>query len=62
MPGVDHREKVEAEGRRRSEMTQSKNPTPALKRPRPAPVERLVRKYLHGNHLLPLRIGRPAAR
>jgi hypothetical protein len=43
-------------------MTQSTKPTPSLKRPRPAPVERLVRKYLHGNHLLPLRIRRPAAR
>jgi hypothetical protein len=37
-------------------MTQSKE------RPRPAPVEWLVRKYLHGNHLLPLRFKRPAAR
>jgi hypothetical protein len=43
-------------------MTQSTKPIPMLKRPRPAPVERLVRKYLHGNHLLPLRIRRPAAR
>ena len=43
-------------------MTQSMKPTPSLKHPRPAPVERLVRKYLHGNHLLPLGIGRPAAR
>jgi hypothetical protein len=43
-------------------MSQSTKPIPVLKRPRPAPVEGLVRKYLHGNHLLPLRIGRPAAR
>lgn len=43
-------------------MTQSMKPIPVLKRPRPAPVEGLVRKYLHGDRLLPLRIRRPAAR
>lgn len=35
----------------------------SIKRTRRAPVERLVRKYLHGNQLLPLRmIRRPVAR
>jgi hypothetical protein len=44
-------------------MSQSTDSPQLVKRPRPAPVEQLVRKYLRGNRLLPLQVvGRPAAR
>jgi hypothetical protein len=48
--------------RSRPTATSRISPSAANRNNRGGPTETLVRKYLHGTRLMPLRIKRPAAR
>lgn len=42
-------------------MSKPTEPPHPTERPRPAPIEKLVRKYLRSDRLPPLQVRRPAA-